>query len=159
MNKLTAAAAVTAAASLGAMGIASAASDDGNGTASHRVLHLTDRQAQDAEIGAPNPDTVLGLRFVGTDDLFDGSQLVGQLGRSCEAVGDLAQQGVRFQCIVTVALDDIITAQALPTFTPDGLVDFEAAITGGTGTYRHARGVVEVDQETDTESRLTIDLR
>ena len=160
MNKLSVAAAVAAVAAVGAIGAASAASNDAPGATRHRVLHLTSRQTQDVEIGAPTPDSILGFRFVGADDVFDGSRLVGQLGRICEAVADLDEQGVSFQCVVTLALQDgIITAQAMSTFTPDGLEDFEAAITGGTGAYRHARGDVAVDPVTDTESRLTVDLR
>jgi hypothetical protein len=159
MNKLTVAVAV-AAACLGASGAAYAASNDAHEAAHHRVLHFTDQQTQNATIGAPTADSLLGLRFVGADDLFDGSRLVGHLGRSCEAVADLGEQGATFQCIATLTLDDgIITTQALPTFTPDGLEDFDAAITGGTGAYRHARGFVAVDTITDTESRLTVDLR
>jgi len=160
MHKLTAAAAVTAAASLGVMGIAYAASEDGNGAGGNRVLHLTVRQTQDAEIGTPNADSVLGLRFVGAHDVFDGARLVGHLGRSCEAVEDLDEEGLRSQCLFTLALEDgMITAQALPTFTEDGLSDFDAAVTGGTGAYRHARGVVAVDPVTQTEARVTVDLR
>jgi len=160
MNKRNVVATIGAAAVLSTMGGAYAAANDGHGAPRHRILHLTSRQTQDAEIGAPNPDSLLGLRFVGADDVFDRSRQVGQLGRSCEAVADRGEQGVNFQCVVTLALEGgIITAQALPTFTPEGLVDFEAAITGGTGAYRHARGFVAVDQVTDTESRLTVDLR
>ena len=162
MNKLTVAVAVAVVAGLGLSGAAYAASNDAHETDRHSVLHLTDRQTQNATIGAPNADSLIGLRFVGADDLFDGSRLVGHLGRSCEAVADLGEQGASFQCIVTLALDDgIITAQALPTATEAGLEDFDAAITGGTGAYRHARGfvAVAVDTITDTESRLTVDLR
>lgn len=160
MNKLSVAVAVAAVAAVGAIGAAAAASTDAPGATRHRVLHLTGQQTQNVEIGAPTPDSILGFRVVGADDVFNGSRVVGQLGRSCEAVADLGEQGGSFQCVVTLALQDgIITAQALPTFTPDGLGDFDAAITGGTGAYRHARGDVAVDQITDTESRLTVDLR
>ena len=52
---------------------------------------------------------------------FDGSRLTDHGGRSCEAVADRDTQGVSFQCVVTLALDNgLITAQALPTFTPKG---------------------------------------
>lgn len=160
MNKLTVAVAAVVVAGLGVSGAVYAASTDAHEANRHSVLHLTDRQTQNATIGAPTADSLIGLRFVGADDLFDGSRLVGHLGRSCEAVADLGEQGATFQCIVTLTLDDgIITAQAMATFTPDGLEDFDAAITGGTGAYRHARGFVAVDTITDTESRLTVDLR
>ena len=160
MNKLTIAVAAAVVAGLGVSGAAYAASTDAHEANHHSVLHLTDRQTQNAEIGAPNADSLIGLRFVGADDLFDGSRLVGHLGRSCEAVADLGEQGASFQCIVTLTLDEgIITAQALSTFTEAGLEDFDLAITGGTGVYRHARGFVAVDRITDTESRLTVDLR
>lgn len=160
MNKLNVVATIGAAAVISAMGVTYAAADDGHGATQQRVLHLTDQQTQNAQIGAPNPDSLLGLRFVGADDIFNQSRLVGHAGRSCEAVADLNEQGVRFQCVVTLTLEDgSITAQALPTFTPEGLVDFEMAITGGTGAYRHARGFIAVDQVTQTESHLTVDLR
>jgi hypothetical protein len=158
MKKLTVGAALAATTVLGAIGVASASSNNGDGPAGKpNVLHLATRTTQEAQINAP--DSLLGLRFVGADDVFKGSQLVGHEGRSCEAVEEFAGSA-RFQCIVTLALQGgIITAQALPTFTENGLEDFQAAITGGTNAYRHARGTVTVDRVSQTESRLTIDLR
>ena len=82
MNKLNVVATIGAAAVISAMGVTYAAADDGHGATQQRVLHLTDQQTQNAEIGAPNPDSVLGLRFVGADDIFDQSRLVGHAGRS-----------------------------------------------------------------------------
>jgi allene oxide cyclase-like protein len=158
--KFKVAATIGAAVVLSAMGGAYVAANDGNRGSRNQVLHLTVRETSGAQIDAPNPEDLIGLRFVGGDDVFNRSRLVGHAGRSCEAFADLGDQGARFQCVITLALEDgLITAQALVTFTPEGLIDFEAAITGGTGAYRHAQGFVAADQVTETETRLTVDLR
>ena len=47
-----------------------------------------------------------------------------------------------------------ITVQGLTTFT-DGPSTFKLAITGGTGSYRTAHGVLIVDQTSEEESLLT----
>ena len=50
-----------------------------------------------------------------------------------------------------------ITVQGLATFT-DGPSTFRLAITGGTGRYRTAHGVLIVEEISETEDRLTFRL-
>jgi hypothetical protein len=47
-----------------------------------------------------------------------------------------------------------ITVQGLVRFT-DGPSTFQVAITGGTGRFREAHGVLTVEEVSDTESLLT----
>jgi hypothetical protein len=159
VKRLSALTAIGAIASLGIAGVAVAATN-GEESGGHRVLHLTARTVQEVQIEAPHAENLLGGRFVGSDDLYDGDRPAGHLGHSCEAVADLGTQGARFQCVATVELDDgLITGQFMAIFTPDGNEDAESAITGGTGAYRHARGTVAVHPTSPTDRQVTIDLR
>ncbi len=47
----------------------------------------------------------------------------------------------------------------MPTLTERGFEAAPAAVTGGTGAYRHARGEALVQELSPTETRYSIDLR
>lgn len=143
------------AAVLAAVALTGASSDRSN-----KVLHLVAQQTQAAEIPSGNGETFLGTRFVGADDVFQGSRPVGTTGRSCEVIATAANNGARFQCLFTLALQrGTITLQALPILTQHGLEDAHAAVTGGTGAYSRARGQARINQVSEIEMHYSIDLR
>jgi hypothetical protein len=134
--------------------VAGAAASDRSG---NKTLELTAVETQSAPLFT---EGFLGSRFVGVDDLSSGTRKVGSGGRSCEVVAQGEDHSGTFQCLITLALPDgLLTLQALPTLTEQGLERFKAAVTGGTDEYRHARGEARVEEVSPTETRYTIDRR
>jgi hypothetical protein len=84
----------------------------------------------------------LGDQRVFTDDLFDeNNQPVGQHSGFCTLVRVGPGDERTYQCLATFSLlDGQITGRGLITFPL--AAEVTVAITGGTGTYRHARGEI-----------------
>ena len=155
MKKLTAVAIVLAAVLAGALGVAAAS---GGGRAA--TIELVARQTASGEVVPPDAQGLLGARFVGSDDLFVGEEPVGRGGRSCEAVGGDGQGSGLFLCTIALDLEDgQLTAQALVELSQAEPAAFTAAITGGTGEHRQARGTLDARQVTETEISYVARLR
>ncbi len=121
-------------------------------------LVVTAVQTDVAEVA--NGQGRLGARFVGADDLVTEGRKVGRGVRSCELLAAGADNSGTFQCLLTLTLEKgTITLQAMPTLSERGFEAVKAAVTGGTGTFRHARGEALVQELSPTETRYTIDLR
>lgn len=124
------------------------------------ILRLVGHQTHATEVPPPGEDSFVGARFVGADQLLDGTRPVGTAGRSCEVVATAPDHTALFQCLITLKLPHgTIALQALPTLSEAGFEDFEAAVTGGTGRYRHARGSAAIANISETEIGYTVDLR
>jgi hypothetical protein len=129
-----------------------------------RILQLTTRTLQEADLdlGASGPS--IGDRFVGSEAAFRDGERVGMTGFECIVVQftpgpDPAgePEAVTAQCVATLSLrEGQITAQGLVDFTGPG--PFTFAITGGTGAYRTAHGEVELTEESPTVDRLRLKL-
>lgn len=128
--------------------------------ANPNVIEIVGHETHAAEVPPPGGDDFVGARFVGADELYVDDQRVGTAGRSCEVVATALDGTAEFQCLVTLRLEDgVITLQALPTLSEAGFEPFEAAVTGGTGRYRHARGSVAITQAGPATLQYQVDLR
>ncbi|HEY7073812.1 MAG TPA: hypothetical protein VH418_00520 [Solirubrobacteraceae bacterium] len=112
-----------------------------------------------AETPHDGPPT-LGDVSVITEDAYRGSKKVGTSDLSCTMVRlDLAKHFFAAQCFNTTVLPEgQITSQGYVTSDQIEKVPFEQAITGGTGAYRNAHGVLTVDEAGDGPAHLTFDL-
>jgi hypothetical protein len=107
----------------------------------------------------------LGDQQVFADDVYDhqGGTKIGSDGVVCTIVRvtDASSGSGTAQCVATASLPDgDITVQGFVSFTGDELpAPFQNAITGGTDAYANARGQITVDELSDTESNITVELR
>jgi hypothetical protein len=139
-------------------------SSDGDDDDDVRILRLTSKTVQQAEVNVGDPAFGVGDRFVSSEDLFRGDEKVGVSGIDCVVVlftpgPDPAgtPEAETAQCVATLSLaQGQITAQGLVSFIPPG--PSTVAITGGTGAYRTAHGEVEVTEESPGVLRLTLKL-
>ena len=153
----TLAAAVLAVASVTLAAASPATTSTDPHTVTIRVLeHQTDAAAVD--VGTPGPS--LGDRFVFTGDLFQNGKKVGFDGGSFEFVRLKASTFVA-QGVAAVSLPGgQITVQGLAEFpTSNALPKPQTiAVTGGTNTYRNARGELRFVPINQTDTRLIFTL-
>ena len=139
-------------------GITAAGASEATGK---RQLKLIGVLADSAEVSSGQG--FVGTRFLGADDLLNQGRKVGRAVKSCEVVAvDEARTDNRaqFQCLITLDLPGgVLTLQAMPTLTERGLEAVKAAVTGGTGAYRHARGESLVQEVDASRTRYVLDLR
>jgi hypothetical protein len=130
---------------------ASRSSDD-NGV---EVIRVTEKTVQDATLDLGEPGDSLGDQFIFGNDLFRHGKKVGTDGGIGTIVRLEPMASATLQFVATAQLPKgQITVQGLVTFT-DGPSTFKLAITGGTGRYSTAHGVLIVDQTSDTKALLT----
>jgi hypothetical protein len=107
----------------------------------------------------------LGDQSIFADDVYDkkGGAKIGSDGVVCTVVRvtDPATGSGTAQCVATVSLPDgQLTIQGLVSFTGEELpAPFQQAITGGTGAYANARGQITVEELSETEANITVELR
>ena len=103
----------------------------------------------------------LGDTNVITEDVIQNGKKIGTSDLMCTVVRlDLAKHFFAGQCLNTTVLPGgQITAHGYVTSDQIEKVPFEQAITGGTGAYTGARGVLTVDEAGDGPAHLTFDLR
>lgn len=135
---------------------AAAPSATRSGDSKVEVIRLTSITVQEADLDLGEPGESLGDQFVFTDDLFRGGEKVGILGVVCTGVRSEPDSS-SIQCVGTAELPKgQITVQGLITFSEATEGEpFEIAITGGTGKYRTAHGVVTIREVSETEEILT----
>jgi hypothetical protein len=146
---LSIAAAALAAASFTALSPASAHQ-------AHVVKITTKTLAETPHDGPPK----LGDVSVITEDAYRDGKKVGTSDLTCTMVRlDLPKHFFAAQCFNTTVLPEgQITTQGYVTSDQIEQVPFEQAITGGTGAYRAARGVLTVDEAGDGPAHLTFRL-
>jgi hypothetical protein len=133
---------------------AAAPSATRSGDSKVEVIRLISMTVEEVNLDLGEAGDSLGDQFVFTDDLFRGGEKVGILGVVCTAVRAEAD-AFSIQCVGTAELPKgQITVHGLITFSEATEGEpFEIAITGGTGKYRTAHGVVTVT-EGETEDQL-----
>lgn len=121
--------------------VASASADDDG------KIELVSKVVQEADVDVPpTGEFGLGDGFVFADDLFDGSEKVGEDAGQCTVVRlDAIAQSGTVQCVATLSLPKgQITVQGLITFVGEEDPPFVLPITGGSGAYKTARGEIKV---------------
>ena len=119
------------------------------------VIRVTETTVEDANLDLGEPGDSLGDEFVFRNDLSRAGEKVGVDGGVCTVVGLEPMVSATVQCVATARLPrGQITVQGLVTFT-DGPSTFKLAITGGTGRFREAHGVLTIEEASDTEALLT----
>jgi hypothetical protein len=122
--------------SIAGVAAASASSPDGPGVQVIHAVRTTEDRTQ-LDLGAPGSS--LGDQQVFTARFEANGRTIGYDGGVCT----LVRLPQIYQCVATNALPGgQLTAQALVDENASGPVQF--AITGGTGRYRSARGMVNV---------------
>ena len=114
-------------------------------------------------VDAGEPGFTLGDVVALSDDLRVGDKPAGVDGGVCTLVriADADAQSGTAQCLVTYSLaGGQITTQGLLTLTNGGFIGTQdAAITGGTGRYRDARGEARLEFIRPGELEITLALR
>jgi hypothetical protein len=161
MRKLSVVAALAAFLAVLAAPVADARrGDDKRGKS--KVIKLFATTVQSVELDLGDPGLSLGDRFVFSDDLRRrrGGPVIGETGAECVVTRiDEPTYSVTFHCVGTASLPrGQITVQGLVQFAQQGPARFKLAVTGGTGRFREADGVVKVRELSETESILRFKL-
>ncbi|RDI43537.1 dirigent protein [Nocardia mexicana] len=122
------------------VGVTSGCSEEQTSAASEPEVHelqVTTDQYSALDLGSSGTS-------VGDMDVFSGSAMkdgskVGNAGGSCQAT-HVDGEKVTTQCLITMELE--AGALAVQALWIKGTSPLDMAITGGTGAYRNARGVV-----------------
>ncbi|MEU9013578.1 hypothetical protein AB0D12_28215 [Streptomyces sp. NPDC048479] len=135
---------------------ASASSSTGPGP--ENVHQLIARQTQISSIdvdGSSGPSQ--GDEFVVSGNLIHGSATVGNFGEVCTITRTAPADEFDLQCVGSLTLTEgQITFQGRFTVTAAGPGDASVAITGGTGSYRTARGSIQSVMLNATDTQLTV---
>ena len=111
---------------------------------------------EQVDVGKPGPS--LGDRQILTEDVYRGDKRVGTSDIECTVIR-LELPKFAAQCFNTTTLPGgQITAQGVVTSDQIEQVPFEQAITGGTGAYAGAGGVLTVDEAGDKPAEFTFEL-
>ena len=121
------------------------------------VIRVTAVTVQETFLDLGDPGDSLGDQVVDTHDLFRAGEKVGSDGAQCTVVRLEPEVSITFQCVGTASLPrGQITFQGLVTFSAETEGEpVRLAITGGTGRFREAGGVLIVRFTSDTEAILT----
>jgi hypothetical protein len=118
------------------------------------VIRVTEVTVQEAFIDVGEEGDSVGDYFVFSSDLFRHGKKVGTDGGTGTFVRvEPDAFTVHFAAAAELPKGQI-TTQGLGTLT-DGPLDFELAITGGTGRYRTAHGTLSVEDIGESETVLT----
>ena len=135
------------------------ASAGGGGHGGSDTFRVSVRAVDDEDLNLGKREFGLGDRFVFTEDLYKNGKKVGSDHGECVLTRFTRGQGF-FQCNVTAIFhgQGQITVQGVFSFRQDEEQrPFVIGITGGTGKFRDAGGVVVVDESGKT-STLTFKL-
>ena len=154
----------SAVATIAVLTFASAAlAGDGTSDRSRDGVTIAGKTAQLNLVDAGEPGFTLGDMVALSDDLRAGDKPAGIDGGVCTLVriADADAQSGTAQCVVTYSLEGgQVTTQGLLTLTNGGFIGTqEAAITGGTGRYRDARGEARLEFIRPGELEITLALR
>lgn len=123
------------------------------------VFRVSVREVDSAELDLGETGFGLGDRFVFSEDLYKRGKRVGSDHGECVLTRMQGQDGT-FQCNVTAVFrKGQLTIQGAFSFSEEEEQQpFVLAVTGGTGAFKGASGVVVVDETGDT-STLTFKLK
>ncbi len=126
-------------------------------TIRHSGLRFEATQTSEVQLALGQGDSLVGNEFVDHWAFAPKGSAAGSLDTTCQLVSSNATSTA--QCVATAALaNGQITIQGLVTISQDGPGDFDLAITGGTGVYRTARGVVHVHPLSETTEQVDFEV-
>jgi allene oxide cyclase-like protein len=152
-----------------AAGITAVAAKSTGGPAanSEQVIRLVTHNDASGYLDLGEPYLSIGDQIPFSNDLYRDGSWMGEDGGWCVVTRLTGNSGPRghgplaptYECVGTNSLPDgQLTAQGLVTYGPHEEVKTDPyffAITGGTGSYRGARGEVRIDEVSASEARLT----
>jgi hypothetical protein len=129
--------------------------------ASSQSLTLVGRETAAAMLALGTPESPVGNQFVTAQRLLVQGRAVGQGGGTCQIVAPApGRDRYTFHCTMTLRLPaGQIALDGLATFGERGPQPMTMAITGGTGSYRTARGQATVEDRGDGETRYRLSIR
>ena len=147
------------AAALAALTITSLSPASAHKPRDDKLFTVTTKTIAETPIDFTKPPK-LGDTNVITEDVYRYGKKVGTSDLQCTLVRlDLPKHFFAAQCLNTTVLPEgQITAHGYVTSDQIEKVPFEQAITGGTGAYKRAHGVLTVDEAGDGPAHLTFDL-
>jgi hypothetical protein len=114
---------------------------------------VTDEESQSA-----NPDTIsVGDRFEFTAQLLKNGQVIGHQSAACTVVQASHQKHTNLCVGTSILPGGTISGQGY-SIVGGNAEALPAAITGGTGIYRDARGQVEVEPLGNARYKVTFEL-
>ena len=124
-----------------------------------KKLTLTGKTLATEQVDVGKPGPSLGDMNVITEDVYRNGKRVGTSDIACTVVRIQPPKFFAAQCLNTTTLPGgQITAQGVATSDQIEQVPFDHAITGGTGAYKNAGGVLTVDEAGDGPATLTFKL-
>lgn len=131
--------------------------------AASQTLTLVGRDIASAFLhqGSEADPVVVGSEFVNAQRLLRRGKVVGRSGGSCQAVAPApGPDPDTFHCTLTLDLPaGQIALEGLGTFGEQGPQPITMALTGGTGSYRKARGQATVRERAGGETRYRLSIR
>jgi hypothetical protein len=128
---------------------------------SSRTLTLVGKSTGEAMLDHGTAGPTVGDEFVTAQRLLRRGRPVGRAGGSCQIVAPA--RGVNrftFNCTLTLRLPTgQIVFHGLATFGEQGPQGMRMAITGGTGSYRQARGQTTVEERAGGEIHYRLSIR
>ncbi|MFI1169689.1 hypothetical protein ACH4UM_40640 [Streptomyces sp. NPDC020801] len=135
--------------------LASAATPTGPGA--EEVFNLTAKPTQVQNVDVPPPGAGQGDQLIVTGDLVRSAVTVGRFDEVCTTVRTGSNNSSDLQCQITLSLPQgQITVQGVFGISASGPGDITLAITGGTGSYRAARGFIHAVSTSGVETEVTV---
>jgi hypothetical protein len=135
-------------------GIAGAADNANHGGS----LHLQATRTNETVVSAGQDQ--IGTEFVDHWDVTAARRPAGTLDTVCQVTATAPNNGAVIQCVGTLSLGTgELTIQGVTTASEaPASADFDFAVTGGTGTYLGALGVIHIHQISETVSQADVKL-
>ena len=128
-------------------------SGDAHDNARHRTIRVVSINTEEAFVDVGEPDFSLGDAFVFRSKLIRHGHQVGHTGVVCTITSAAHEES---QCVGTARFRaGQITIQGLLAGEPE---TFEFPVTGGSGAFEGAEGVLRVRELSQTRERLTFHL-
>ena len=135
-------------------GIASAAANADHGGS----LHLQATRTNETVVSAGQDQ--IGTEFVDHWAVTGARQPAGTLDTVCQVTAPAPNNAAVVQCVGTLSLGTgELTIQGVTTASEaPASADFDFAVTGGTGAYHGAQGVIHIHQVSDTVNQADVKL-
>ncbi len=137
------------------VGVASA----GSPSPTHDVLRFDAAQTSEVQLQLGKGESLVGNEFIDHWKFTRNGSAAGSLDTTCQLVGSNDTSSTA-QCVATAIARPRARSPSMASSSmgQDGPGDFDLAITGGTGAYRSARGVVHVHPLSQTTEHVDIEV-